>query len=57
MHLNSRVPTVVDGNSGVNKKWFLGETKVALNLFNFRDLANMKPPQPEPMMTALGLPL
>lgn len=57
MHLYSRVPTVVEGSSGVKRKWFLGDIIVALNLALFKVFANIKPPHPEPMMIVLGLPL
>ena len=51
MHLNSRVPTAADGNSGVKTKWFRGETMQASNLAGSRLRAKLKPPHPEPKIT------
>jgi len=54
--LNSRVPTVVDGNMGVKRKWFLGEIKVTSYLDFEMSFPKPKPPHPDPRMMHLGLP-
>ena len=54
--LNSNVPTVVDGRSGVKRKWFLGEINVTSNFDFEMSLLKLKPPHPDPRTTVLGLP-
>jgi hypothetical protein len=50
MHLNSNVPTAELANNGVNRKWFVGETKV-IGTSLFMLIAILNPPQPHPKIT------
>jgi hypothetical protein len=54
MVLNSRVPTVVLGSNGVNKKWFRLLISVTSYFVLSRSLANRNPAQPLPKITTGG---
>jgi hypothetical protein len=54
MELYSRVPTVVEASSGVNKKWFVGDTRVTSYWSLEIWFPKLNPPHPEPKITTLG---
>ena len=54
-HLNSKVPTEVDGRRGVNKKWFLGDKTVTSYFCLSTSPARRNPPQPAPTTTRWDL--